>query len=385
LKRLAAIVIGALGTALAVAQPVAAPTPAAPSASESPVALLVDLKSGQPLHSREADRRFLPASVTKVMTAYVAFELIEAGRLSEAQSFTVRPETAKEWYNTGSTMFLKAGEQVKVSDLLRGITSVSANDGCIVLAEGAAGSVEQWLELMNHTARELGMTNSHFGTPNGYPDEGRTYVSAEDLVKLADALITRHPALYARYFGQPGFSYNGFDQRNHDPITGVVEGADGIKTGHTREAGYTFLGSAERDGRRLVVVVAGIEGGELRARIARDYVEWGFANFETRQIFAQDATIGTARVQDGDARNVELRAPDGIFVSVSKGANPRIAMRLVYRGPVKAPFRAGDPIADLEVRVEGLEAYRVPLAAAEDVDKANPFERILNGVLGWLP
>jgi D-alanyl-D-alanine carboxypeptidase (penicillin-binding protein 5/6) len=316
------------------------------------------------------------------MTAYLAFEMIDAGQLSEAQIFTVRPETAEKWSGTGSTLFLQPGQQVKLADLLRGITSVSANDGCVVLAEGALGSVEEWVALMNRTAAELGMEDSHFGTPNGWPDEGRTYVSASDLVKLADALITRHPALYERYFGKPGFSYNGFDQRNHDPISGVVEGADGIKTGYTREAGHTFLGSAERSGRRLAIVIAGIEGDQARARIARDYIEWGFGAFETRQIFPEGAAIGSARVQKGDSLYIQLIAPRGVFVSVPKGTGPGVSLKLHYLGPVQAPFKAGDPVAELEIAVQGQKTYRIPLAAAEDVGTANLFQRLLNGVLG---
>ena len=382
MKRITRLAGIGMGAALAVSPLALRAVPSVPEAREAPIALLVDLKSGQPLHSREAERRFLPASVTKVMTAYLAFEMIDAGQLSEAQIFTVRPETAKEWSGTGSTLFLQPNQQVPLADLLRGITSVSANDGCIVLAEGALGSVEEWVALMNRTARELGMDDSHFGTPNGYPDEGRTYVSAADLVKLADALITRHPALYERYFGKPGFSYNGYDQRNHDPISGVVDGADGIKTGYTREAGNTFLGSAERGGRRLVMVVAGIEGEEERARIARDYIEWGFADFETRRIFAEGAAIGSARVQNGDSIYVELIAPRGVYVSVPKGTDPGLKLDVHYLGPVKAPFKAGDAVAELEISVDGQQAYRIPLTAAEDVAQANILQRLLNGVLG---
>ncbi len=381
MKRIGRLAVLGLGAALAVSPPALRADPSAPTAREVPIALLVDLKSGQPLHSREADRRFLPASITKVMTAYLAFEMIDAGRLSETQIFTVRPETAEKWSGTGSTLFLKPGQQIPLADLLRGITSVSANDGCIVLAEGALGSVDKWVALMNRTARELGMDDSHFGTPNGYPDEGQTYVSAADLVKLADAMITRHPALYARYFGKPGFSYNGYDQRNHDPISGVVEGADGIKTGFTREAGNTFLGSAKRGRRRLVMVVAGIEGEEERARIARDYIEWGFGNFETRRIFPEGAAIGSARVQNGNSLYTQLIAPRGVYLSVPRGSDPAVTMNIRYRGPVKAPFKAGEAVAELEIAVEGEQAYRIPLAAAENVDTANIVQRLLNGVV----
>jgi D-alanyl-D-alanine carboxypeptidase (penicillin-binding protein 5/6) len=370
-------------SALLVASPANLRADAArPEANEAPIALLVDLESGQALLSREADRRFLPASITKVMTAYVAFEMIARGTLTEDQVITVSQEIADEWYAKGSTMFLRAGDAVRVSDLLRGIASVSGNDASIVLATEGAGSVVDWVALMNETAAKLGMHDSHFGTPNGWPDEGQTFVSARDLVKLADAMVTRHPELYARYFGKPGMSYNGFDQRNHDPISGVVPGADGIKTGYTREAGNTFLGSAERDGRRLVMVVAGIEGEEERARISRDFIEWGFAGFDNHPLFEAGHVVGTARVQDGAARSVELRTPFELLASLPRDSAPTIELTLRYRGPVIAPIAEGDRIAELEIAIEGLEPYRIPLEAVESVDKAKPWHRIVNGVLG---
>lgn len=358
--------------------------PAAPSAADAPIALLVDVSSGQVLHSREADRRFLPASVTKVMTAYLAFEMLADGRLKPDQSFTVSEKMYKDWSGTGSSMFLQRGEQISVDQLLHGITTVSANDGSAMLAESAAGSVAGWVTQMNKTAAALGMDDSHFGTPNGWPDEGATFTSARDLAKLASAMVQKHPALYARYFGKSTFSHNGYTQRNHDPITGVVRGADGIKTGYTREAGYNFLGTAARNGRRLVLVVAGTDGDLERARIARDYVEWGFSAFEPQQIFAAQSPIGTARVQGGSSRSVELQAARPVIVDMPRGDARKVQMTLHYRGPVAAPIAKGAKIAELEVQVEGFEPYRVPLTAAESISAANPLQRLINGVLGFV-
>ena len=232
--------------------------PAPPGQIEAiPVSLLVDLGSGQVLHERSPDLRFVPASMTKVMTAYVAFELIAQGDLLPEQHFFVSPETAAKWNGKGTSMYLRGGESVSVDMLLHGIATASANDASIVLAEGFAGDVRTWTGLMNAQARRLGMEDSHFNTPNGWPDGGKTYVSAADLVKLARALITRHPALYRRYFGQKRMEWHHVTLQSHDPTVGVVAGADGIKTGYTREAGYNFLGSAERRGRRLVMVIGG--------------------------------------------------------------------------------------------------------------------------------
>lgn len=373
-----------LGAALAAIPAALHADPAPPSEAEAPVALLIDAGTGQVLHAREADRRFLPASVTKVMSAYLAFEMLADGRLKADQTFTVTPELAQQWSGTGSTLFLKPGDKVSVDTLIHGITTVSANDGAVLLAQGAAGSVEKWVALMNAAAVRLGMDDSHFATPNGWPDEGATFVTAHDLALLARAMIARHPDLYARYFGKSGFSYNGVAQSNHDPLVGVVRGADGIKTGYTREAGYNFLGSAMRDGRRLVLVVAGTDSEQERARIARNYVEWGFAAFEPHRIFPAGATIGTARVQDGAEDSVALRTAAPVIADIPPGAKPKIEMSLHYRGPLAAPIIAGQQVAELEVRIEGMEPYRVPLKAVRAVKQANPWQRIVNGVLGWL-
>lgn len=370
--------------ALAVSSPFAlsANGPQLPTAEEAPIAMLFDAHTGQVLHQREANRRFLPASVTKVMTAYVAFEMLADGRLKPDQQFLVSQRVFEEWSGTGSSMFLQAGERVTVDKLLRGITTVSANDGCIAFAEGSTGSVEKWVQLMNKTARDLGMNDSHFGSPNGFPDGGRTFTTASDLAKLTRAMTTRHPGLYKHYFGKRTLSHNGYTQVNHDPITGVVEGADGIKTGFTREAGYTFVGSAKRDGERLGIVLGGISNGRARARIAREYLESGFSAFERKRIFAADAVIATARVQDGAARSVGLRSAVPIAAEVMAGTNPKIAMTLRYTGPVNAPIRAGSEIAELDVRVEGFEPYTIPLEAASDVAEANALQRVVNGVAG---
>lgn len=357
--------------------------PAAPSESAAPIALLVDLTSGQVLHARDIDRRFLPASVTKVMTAYLAFEMLADGRLKPGTEYTVSPKLAKDWSGNGSSLFLKAGDRVSVGTLLHGITTVSANDGAMLLSEGAAGSTANWVAAMNRTASDLGMHDSHFGTPNGWPDEGATYTTARDLATLAKAMITRHPDLYRRYFGHTSFGYNGLAQPNHDPITGVVAGADGIKTGHTREAGYNFLGSATRGGRRLVMVVAAVDSDEEREQVARDYIEWGFTAFDPKVIFAKGTPMGSAQVQDGSVDHVKLRAAGNIVADMPKSVKPQVTLSVRYRGPLKAPIKAGQQVASLEVRIAGFAPYDVPLEAAENVPEANLLQRIRNGVLGW--
>lgn len=349
-----------------------------------PVVYLVDLSSGVELVSRNAGRRFVPASVTKAMTLFVAFEMIAAGELDQDQAFPISDQVFREWRQKGSTMFIEAGASVNVADLLTGIANVSANDGAMVLAEGAGGSVKGWVDRMNRTARELGMRDSHFGTPNGWADGGRTYTSARDLGILARAMIERHPELYARYIGKPGFTYNGITQTNHDPISGQVEGADGIKTGFTSEAGNSFLGSAERSGRRLVLVVAGAETQAGRNRMARDLIEWGFSGTSTRKLFAGKAEVGSAMVQGGDALSVPLRTGSlPVLATVPRGKPSSITLSIRYEGPLKAPVDAGEQVAELEIAVDGMTTSRVPLFAASSVAPAEGIDRLWNGLAGF--
>lgn len=356
--------------------------PAVPTAEEAPVAMLVDINSGQVLHARNPDRRFMPASVTKVMTLYLAFDLIEQGKLDPAQIFTMSPVVAREWRRKGSTMFLVQGERVRVDDLLLGIANVSANDGAAVLAEGQAGSVAAWTAKMNATARGLGMSRSHFGTPNGFPDEGRTFTTARDLVTLARAMIARHPDKFAYYIGRPGFDHKGIAQVNHDPLLGRLPGADGIKTGFTNESGFSYLGTARRDGKRLVLVLGGVENGRLRAKVAKAYMEWGFSAFERRRLYDPGAEVGAARVQNGDARSVTLVGKGALAINLPRNASGKLAARIRYGGPLRAPIAAGQEVAVLEVTAPGLAPARIPLYAAEAVGVAGPLDRVINAVAG---
>jgi D-alanyl-D-alanine carboxypeptidase (penicillin-binding protein 5/6) len=383
LAGLAALLLAA-APAPPLGEPADAPsfTGVAPVAPEIPVVLLVDLSSGQTLFAREADRRFVPASVTKVMTAYTAFRLIEADKLSLSTPVVVSQEVAELWSGEGSSMFLKAGDRVTVGELLLGVTTVSANDAAVVLALTAAGTQAEWLELMNANAAELGMRDTHFGTPNGWPDEGRTYTSARDLAVLAEALTTRFPGLYRRYFGHHGMTYRDITQENHDPITGVVDGADGMKTGFTRESGYNFLGSAERGGRRLVMVIAGAPSASIRNGTARDLMRWGFEAFETRVILPAEIPVGEAQVQNGAQGSVALETAGEVLASVPPGNAGAASLTVRYRGPVEAPIAKGQKVAFLRVSVPGQAPHDVPLVAAEAVPEANAFQRFVNGLVG---
>lgn len=357
--------------------------PPPPEIAAIPVTLLVDAGSHQVLQARRPDLRFVPASMTKVMTAYVAFEEMRRGKLVPSREYTVAPKTAREWSNRGSGLRLTAGTRISADSLIHAITTVSANDGAAVLAQGHAGSLAGWAALMNGEAHKLGMANSHFATPNGWPDNGATYVSARDLVTLGGALIARHPDLYRTYFGQKRMTWNGVTRENHDPTVGVVPGADGIKTGFTREAGFNFLGSAARDGRRLLMVVAGAKTEAHRAAASRALLEWGFSAWRNRPLFAANARIAEARVQDGAARSVTLVSARAIEATVPARGAVNITVRLIYDGPLVAPIAKGAEVAALELRVDDLPPVRLPLLAREAVAQANPFQRLLNGLRGW--
>lgn len=367
------------------ASPAAPASTPAPVPDEIPVGLLVDLSTGQTLFSREPQRRFVPASVTKVMTAYTAFKLIEDGDLRLSTQFEYSQELEDAWYAEGSNMFLRAGERPTVGQLLLGITTVSGNDASVALAIAATGSLDNWLALMNANAADLGMRNTHFGSPNGYPDGGQTYTSAADLALLGEAITQHYPDLYSRYFGHRSLRWRDIAQANHDPVTGRVEGADGMKTGYTREAGFTFLGSAERDGRRLVMVLAGAPDDRTRDETARSLLEWGFDAFEQRLIMPERTLIGEAQVQDGARSLVPLRTTQDVIASLPVGVDEtRWTVEVVYRGPVQAPIRAGDSIARLRLSVDGEVALEAPLEAAEAIPEANAFQRIANAFRKWL-
>jgi serine-type D-Ala-D-Ala carboxypeptidase (penicillin-binding protein 5/6) len=375
-RRVTAALLCASLTAKGGAQ--AAPAPAA----TAPVAYLADLGSGRVLLARHEHRRFPPASLTKIMAAYVAFEMIAAGELDPARSVVVRRETAQRWAGVGSSMNLTAGSRVPIEALLTGLMTASANDGAIVLAEAASGSVERFVTRMNREARRLGLNDSRFHTPNGWPDGGATYTSADDLAVLTRSMIARHPALYRRYVGQPEMSWNGARLRNRLPLLGVA-GVDGVKTGYTREAGYGVVGSAERGGRRLVLVLAGLPSESVRREEARSLLSWGFEAWRAQRLFARGQTVAAARVQGGAERRVALIAPRDLFLTRAPGEPEHARLTVRYRGPVTAPIRRGQEIGVLQVAAAGQPVRRLPLVAATDVTPAGFFDRLRNGLLGF--
>jgi D-alanyl-D-alanine carboxypeptidase (penicillin-binding protein 5/6) len=369
------------------AAPVTAAAP--PFETPAPVAYLVDLSSEAVLYEKDADRRMPPASMAKMMTVYVAFDMIKKGELKLNQTFEVRPETWAKWHGpaAGSTMFLSSGEQVSVENLLKGIVTLSGNDACVVLAEGISGTEEAFAARMNEAAKRIGLNSSQFGNSNGWPDEGRTYVTARDLARLASATIEDHPQLYKRFYSLKEFTWgktlgSGTDitQANRDPLLGRVAGADGLKTGHTDEAGYGFTGSAEQGGRRLVMVVAGLSSFNQRIEESVKFINWGFRAWQSKPLLKKGQKIEEAEVQLGDASTVGLVAPRNLAVTMPAGSMTGMKVKVVYEGPVKAPIAAGQHIADLVVETPSTPPQVMPLVAQNAVGEAGFFGRAWAGL-----
>jgi serine-type D-Ala-D-Ala carboxypeptidase (penicillin-binding protein 5/6) len=358
--------------------------------STAPIAYMVDLSSGRVLYERNAAKRMPPASMAKMMTTHVAFRLIQQGKLRLDQSFPMRPDTWRKWNNQGSTMFLSPDQMVSVSDLLHGIVTLSGNDACVVLAEGIAGSEPAFVDLMNAEAKRLGLTGSHFGNSNGWPDAGRTYVTARDLAKLARATIEETPGLYKRFYATDSFTWGktmgsgaAIMQGNRNPILGKIAGADGLKTGHTDAAGYGFTGSAIQKDRRLVMVVAGLgSSGDRMAESVR-FMDWGFKAWRSRPLFRKGAKVATAAVQGAWTRQLDLVAPRDLAATLPDSIADDVTVKVVYDGPLQAPIAKGAVVARLVVETSGGDRQALPLAAAQAVAQGGFFGRLWSGLMSF--
>ncbi|HXS48763.1 MAG TPA: D-alanyl-D-alanine carboxypeptidase family protein [Sphingomicrobium sp.] len=381
-----------LATAASILITSAAPAAAPQFDTPAKAAYLYDVNSGAVLYAKNPDARFPPASLAKMMTTEVAFELIDRGQLPLNKMCTVRPETWQKWHGpqAGSTMFLSPNEQVSVENLLKGIVTLSGNDASVVLAECIAGTEQSFTDQMNALAKKLGMNNSHFGTANGWPDNGVTYVTARDLATLAKATIQHHPKLYKEFYGLPSFTWgktmgSGKDitQENRNPILGHVPGADGLKTGHTDEAGYGFTGSAIQNGRRLIEVLAGMSSWNQRVQESTRLIEWGFNAWADKPLFKAGAKVGTASVQMGSSSEVPLVAANDLAVTVPAGLSltrKPMTMKIRYQGPLMAPIAKGQEVAQLVITTGDTAPQIVPLVAGDDVGRAGFFGRIWLGL-----
>lgn len=286
----------------------------------------------------------------------------------------------------GSTMFAELGSSIRLEDLIQGVIVQSANDGCIIIAEGMAGSEENFAQFMTDRARQIGLQRSVFVNSTGLPAEGQ-FVTARELVQLAHHMWAEYPEYY-RYYSQTEFTWNGILQRNRNPLLRMDIGADGMKTGFTTESGYGIVGSVERGDRRLFLAMSGMTSEAQRAEEARRILDWGIRSFEKQQLFAADAVVGEARLFGGEQRTVPLRANGPVSIFVPTMSRDRMTARIVYRGPVDAPVEEGQQIGALRVWIGDTLSQETPLYAAESVGTGAIHQRALDAVqellVGWL-
>jgi len=346
----------------------------------APHAILIDAEYGGVLFERDADRMIFPASLAKLMTAEYVFHELKEGRLNLTDEFIVSENAWRKGGapSRGSTMFASLNSKIKVDDLLRAVIIQSANDACIVLAEGMAGNEAEFAARLTKRAREIGLKKSVFANSSGLPDPG-TQMTTRELSILARHIIRNYPDQY-KIYGEREFTWNKIRQQNRNPLLGTLEGADGLKTGFTKEAGYGLVGSATQNNLRLIAVVNGLKTAKERADEGKKLLEWGFRNFEQRTLFAQGQTIGAAKVYGGANGRVSLVAGGEVRVMLPKTGADKLIARIIYTGPVPAPIAAGQPIGTLKVWRSTNVILEMPLKAAENVGKGNLGQRAFDAV-----
>ncbi len=330
-------------------------------------AYVLDFNTGTVLMAKQADKPLPPASMSKLMTLFMTFEAIENGILDLDQQLPV--SAAAQAYG-GSTMFLRAGERVSVEDLIRGIIVLSGNDACVVLAEAMAGTEARFARQMTMRAQQLGMTNSTFTNSNGWPKAGHR-MSIRDLGLIASKLINEYPQYYPM-FSQKEFLFDpaeSANRLNRNPLLGLGIGADGLKTGHTQEAGYGLVGSAIQGDRRIIFVLSGMDSAAERARESESVTNWAFRQFAQTDLGAKGTKIADAAVSLGAEQRVGLMLDDDISLLLPVRPLEQLKTEVVYSGPIKAPIAKGDQIGELIISPEGLPETRVPLVADRDVAK----------------
>jgi D-alanyl-D-alanine carboxypeptidase (penicillin-binding protein 5/6) len=369
------------------ATPALAQAPAYTTAA--PIAFLKDLQTGRVLLAKDADKRIPPASMGKMMSVYVAFKLIKSGEANLEQSILVREETWKKWNNQGSTMFLDVNSQVSVENLLHGIVTLSGNDACVVLAEGLGGTEANYVALMNREAKRLGLKSSNFANTNGWPDPNE-YVTARDLAMIAEATIRDFPDLYARFYQKEGFTWGktmgagqAITQGNRNPLLGKVAGADGLKTGHTEEAGYGFTGSAVQNGRRLVMVVAGLPSFGDRVSASVDFMNWGFAAWQNIPLGKKGQVMGKVAISGAADPTIDAVAGKDLFVTLPRGFGMERKTSVEALPGLSAPLKAGQQVGNLVVTMPGQQPLKAPLVTPVAIEEAGMFRRAWNWLMSF--
>lgn len=373
----------ALASALCLAAAQAQPVP--PPALSARAWLLLDATSGQVLGAHDPDKRIEPASLAKMMTAYLVFQALQDRRLTPDRQVLV---STRAWRVApgSSKMFLEPGKRVTIDELLYGLLVQSGNDAAIALAEAVAGSVEAFVARMNEEAGEIGLTSTHFTNPHGLPDPG-TYSTARDLSILAARIMRDFPALAGTYDATKQYTYNRITQPNRNRLLWLDASVDGMKTGHTESAGYSLVATARRASgnvpqRRLISVVIGTASDRVRTEESRTLLEWGFRSFETIKLYGSGESVGSEPVWKGQRHTVPIGFDHDTYVTVPVGA--RVERTIERASPLIAPVAAHQKVGQLEVRVNGEPARHVPLVALQPVTEAGWFGRTWDGLRLWL-
>jgi len=353
----------------------ALPLPPAPQI-DARAWLLIDTASGLPLAEKNADAPLEPASLTKLMTAYLVFSAIKEGRLTLEQTL---PVSEKAWKAEGSRMFLDPQKPAKVDDLLKGVIVQSGNDACIVLAEAIAGSEEGFAAMMNEQARRLGLTGTHYLNATGLPHPQHV-TTARDLARLSSALIRAFPEFYKLY-SLKEYRYNGITQPNRNRLLFIDPSVDGVKTGHTESAGYCLIASAKRDRRRLLSVVLGTQSDAARAMESQKLLNYGFQFFETVRLYPANQAVATLRLYKGDKSDAHAGFVSDFYVTVPRGTAGHIQAQIISRQPLLAPLRRGQRIATLRLSIDGSHLADYPLVALENVAVAGLLGRTWDNLL----
>src|SRR3981081_2573954 len=346
---------------------------------DAPTAILIEASSGSVLFEKNADELRAPSSMLTLMTAEYVFHAIKQGDIKLTDEYRV---SENAWRRGGApaggpTMFAAIHSKISVDDLLHGAIIQNGNDACMILAEGIAGNERIFADMMTKRARELGLMQSTFANSNGLPDPGNK-MTVRDLAKLARYIVQTYPEFY-KLFGEREFTWNKIRQQSRNPLLLSLEGADGLKTGYTKEGGSGMVASAVQNGLRLIVVINGLDDPDDRVSEAKKMLEWGFRNFEARALFAAQQPVGYAKVFGGESRSVKLASPEPIKVMVQKNGTDKLIARVVYNGPVRAPIESGQRVGVVRVWRGANIAMEAPVYAAESVAAGSTIRRAIDG------
>jgi len=364
--------------AAAVAEPPANPTGGIETQAKH--ALILEAETGVVLLDKGGDERIPPASMSKIMTAYIVFGMLKEGRAKLTDQL---PVSERAWRLQGSKMFVPIGGSISIDDLLKGVIIQSGNDACLVLAEGLAGSEEAFVELMNQKAKEIGLKDSHFADVSGLPNPDH-WMTARDLATLAIRTIEDFPEYY-HYYSEMDYEFNSIKQGNRNPLLYKNVGADGLKTGHTEEAGFSLTASVKRDNRRIILVLNGLPTMKARAQESERLIAWAFREFNNYRLFAAGDKVDDGEVWLGAEPKVTLSIDKDFVVTLPRKARKDMKVTVEYDRPISAPIQKGDTVGKVVMTAPDLPSVEAPLIAAASVERMNPWGRVatLAGYLVW--